>query len=188
MKKCYITVLLLFLATHLQALEFSNTISVGEMGMSSNFSSWAIYGHLFNFTMQAENGFGIQIVPIRALLDTQTIGFTAVTFFNAMLYYDFFKTKEEILLGQFASINAVNVLKIDSVEYNAGLLFCLRTLAYEFGKYTMASSDWLTVRTGYKYLDGKSDFYVQIGFDLLTSVSVIATFQGEQNKELNKGY
>jgi hypothetical protein len=174
------------LAAHLHAFEFSNTISVGEVGITTTFSSIFLYAHLVNFTVQEENGFGIHLTPVRALIDLQTISFTAVTFVNAMAYYDFFNKKEEILLGPFASINTVNVLKIDSVEYNAGLLFSVRTLEYEFGKHTMASTDWLTVKAGYEYLDGDSNFYAQIGIDLLTVVRVIAFFQGPQNEGIIK--
>jgi hypothetical protein len=189
MKKCYITVLLLFLATHLQALEFSNTISVGELGLDTTFWSTTIYAHLINFTVQEESGFGIQITPVRALLDIETIGFKAVTFVNAMLYYDFFRTIDEIQLGPFASINTVNALKIDSAEYNAGLLFTLRTLKYDnwaFSDRISTSFDWLIVKTGYKYLDGESNFYIKIGLDLLTAVGILALSQGPQNKGINR--
>jgi hypothetical protein len=186
MKKNYVIVLLFLIVVDIPALEFTSAISMGEVGVDTNFRATAIYAHLFNFNVQEKKGFGIQLTPVRALLDIETIGFTAVTFVNAMLYYDFLKTKGEIQLGPFVSLNTVNVLKMDSVECHTGLLFSLRTLGYEYGTSTTASIEWLTVRTGYKYLDGANNFYAQVGLDMLTMLSVLATFQGEKNKELIK--
>jgi hypothetical protein len=174
------------LAAHLHALEFFNTISVGEVGIDTNFRAISLYAHLINFTVQEENGFGIHLTPVRALLDVDTIGFTALTFVNAMVYYDFFKKNDEIQLGPFASINTVNALKMDFVECHAGIFFTFRRFAYEFGKHTMASTDWLTVKAGYEYRDGTSNFYAQIGIDLLTTVAVIAIANGDQNINLRR--
>jgi hypothetical protein len=171
-------------AAQIQALEFSNAISMGEVGIDTNFYTTAIYAHFINFTMQDESGFGIQVTPVRALLDLPTIGFTAVTFVNAIIYYDFFKWKDAIQLGPFASINTVNALKIDSVECHAGLLFTLRTLRYDswaFSENIPTSFEWLTVRAGYEYLDGDGNFYMQIGIDLLTTMGVIALVNSGSN-------
>jgi hypothetical protein len=171
---CLVFLTSIQLSAHLQALEFANAINAGELGLDTTFWPTAIYAHLINFTVQDENGFGIQVTPVRALLDFETKEFVAVTFVNASFYYNFFNIIEEIQLGPFVSINTVNVLKIDSVEYNVGLLFTLRTLELEFAKPTMVNSNWLTIKGGYKYRDGTSNFYAQIGCDLLTAAYVMA--------------
>jgi hypothetical protein len=190
MKKGYVVALVLLIAVDVPALEFAYTISGGELGFYSNFLSPSMYAHLVNFSVQEKSGLGIQITPLRTVMDFPISSSTALTFVNAILYYDFFGTKEEIQLGPFVSINTVNVLKIDSVEIDAGLLFSLRIFGSSGNTNLMTCLELLTARAGYRYLDGASNFYAQIGLDLLAVGSILAASQGDKDprKDVNSGY
>lgn len=162
---------------------------MGVLGFGVNSSTGipggVLHGRLFTFMYQSELGVGINASPLVfnvGLVDDNKNA--SLTFVNTSVFFNIFRQyRDNLLLGPFVGINAVNYNNPRFFELHSGLMFSLRNIP--FGDVLPNDSiinfnyELLHIELGYYYNPADiSGFYVEICTDLIGALYAWGTFMG----------
>ena len=130
------------------------------------------YGRLLSIYYQIDAGLGITFSPLMFSINMSDINDSSLNFVNFSLYYDILRKSEELVLGPFVSIHAVDYKQPDFFETRVGLQFTLH-LTEQF-----IFREMLALELGYKYNIQQQGFYINAGVNLLVVLFYFGYFQG----------
>ena len=170
MKKLLLLIFLAFFPVFLFSNGFG--VSFGTLGYGVNSNEGVpggyLHGRIFDFSYQGKTGLGLSVSPCVFSYGLLNDDFS-YTFINASLFYNFFsRSRNNLLLGPFLSINAVNIENPQYLAFRSGLNFSFRS-SYELGDNSYYFFSILNIELGYnKIINSKQGFYAEASIDLLS--------------------
>jgi hypothetical protein len=180
MKKIFV-LFFLFSSLGVYPTELKENISFGALG--AGIDTWNnkgyIQGSVLSFLYQSDPGFGIQLSPLNFFMNIKDNNDFSLTFLNLSFFYNIIRD-EDIIIGPFASINALNYNRLDFFELRSGVLFKLRNISFEGiaiqgmpnNSRELFGFDLITVEAGYKFNNGRHGAYGYLGVDLLGALLI----------------
>ena len=178
MKKIYVIILLLIIHGKIYSLDFIfangflnhyNSIIIDDKNTSYYFMA-----NLINFEIvNIDSKVGLFVSPVQySFISHPQI--QLLSFINMKMYYNFMDVYRSSILGPFFSINWINLknfneFDINNIVYSAGLLWSER---FYFDLVPIIASNYFTLETGYKNINGKHHFYA--GVQISDPVGVFA--------------
>jgi hypothetical protein len=194
MKKALLVFLFGFFALAPRAYSFEpkNNISLGVLGIGFSAdeggAGLCFAGDVVRFSFPLSRHLGITATPFRFTVDHS--GAANGSFLNLSFFYNILAKEDNVILGPFASVNALHYYNPASFEFHTGLTFSLRNINFTgipFRKDSIFGSDFLVIELGYTYHSKKGHgFYISAGMDILTTLFFVAGGEVKDTEEYKR--